>query len=144
MLRLRILLHEDLKPSLRTISDPERVFDNIESKVDFVTETLVSWERPWLMVFNNYDNPDTVINVSDYIPQGETGSILFTSRNADSRRLGTTTVRLTRMTENESLELLLRHSQHDRMTKTGQKGVKIVERLYPLLSYPRLHLLVGL
>ena len=46
----------------------------------FFHKTLTSWTVPWLMVFDNYDNPDTFPNIQDFIPQSEFGAILITSR----------------------------------------------------------------
>ena len=110
------------------ISDPGHVFDDIESKVDFVKQTLGAWERPWLMVFDNYDRPNEFKDISTYIPQGQTGAILFTSRHADSERLGTI-IKLTQMTEGESLELILRQSKRERNEESSVEGLKIVKKL---------------
>jgi hypothetical protein len=110
------------------ISSPRRVFDDIESKIAFVKETLGRWEKPWLMVFDNYDQPDKFKNISAYFPQGQTGSILFTSRHADSKRLGVV-IRLTHMTEDEGLELLLRQSGLERNDNNNAEGIKIVKTL---------------
>ena len=110
------------------ICDPGRVFDDIESKVEFVKGTLGSWQMPWLMVFDNYDNIDEFKNISDYLPQGRTGAILFTSRHAGSERLGSV-IRLSQMTEDESLELLLRQSKYERTDENNAEGMKIVKRL---------------
>jgi tetratricopeptide (TPR) repeat protein len=110
------------------ISYPGRVFNDIESKVAFVKGTLEGWQMPWLMVFDNYDNVDEFRNISDYLPEGRTGTILFTSRHASSERLGST-IRLTQMTEDGSLELLLRQSKCERTDENNAEGMKIVKRL---------------
>jgi Cdc6-like AAA superfamily ATPase len=108
------------------ISNPGRMFDSYESMIEFVKGTLSTWEEPWLMVFDHYDSPDELKNISDYFPQGEAGAILLTSRHAGSQRLGTT-IWLTRMTERESLELLLRRSNHEMNNANIEEGLKIVK-----------------
>jgi tetratricopeptide (TPR) repeat protein len=110
------------------ISSVGRMFDDVESRIAFVRETLGRWQSPWLMVFDNYDQPSEFRNITTYIPQGETGSILFTSRHADSERLGIT-IKVMRMTEDEGLELLLRQSKLERNDDNSIEGKEIVEKL---------------
>ena len=72
-----------------------------------VRNQIGKWTGRWLLVFDNYDNPKAFTSqaIRDYIPcQG--GHILFTSRHKDSSRLGCC-VDISRMTEGESVELLL-------------------------------------
>ncbi|KAH0534126.1 hypothetical protein FGG08_007284, partial [Glutinoglossum americanum] len=110
------------------ISSTERVFDDIESKITFVKETLERWRNPWLIVFDNYDKPSDFRNIMTYLPQTETGAILFTSRHADSERLGVT-IRVTRMTEHEGLELLLRQSKLEISDDNTMEGRKVIQKL---------------
>ncbi|KAI9858058.1 MAG: hypothetical protein M1813_007870 [Trichoglossum hirsutum] len=110
------------------ISSAGRVFDDIESKMAFVKETLRQWRNPWLMVFDNYDQPSEFRNITTCFPQGETGAILFTSRHADSERLGTT-IRVMRMAENEGLELLLRQSKLESNDDNAAEGRKVIQKL---------------
>ena len=56
------------------------------------------------------------------------GAIFFTSRHAHFERLGYT-IRITQMTEDESLELLLHQSKHERSYKNIAEGKKIVKKL---------------
>ena len=60
---------------------------DINARVAFVLKNLPSWTVQWLMVFDNYDNPDTFPNIRDFIPQSERGAILVTSRHPDSNAL---------------------------------------------------------
>ena len=73
-----------------------------------VQDALREWDRKWLMVFDNYDNPQAFQDhsIRNYVPGGKSGRILFTSRHRDSTRLGHK-VDASTMTENESLKLLL-------------------------------------
>ena len=80
------------------------------------------------MVFDNYDQPSEFRNITTYLPQGEAGAILFTSRHVDSERLGVA-IRVTRMTENEGLDLLLRQSRQERNDDNAAEGKKIVQKL---------------
>ncbi|KAI9781791.1 MAG: hypothetical protein M1816_002181 [Peltula sp. TS41687] len=109
------------------ISSTGQVFDDVEARIDFVKETLGRWDISWLIVFDNYDQPRDFKNVTEYIPQGGTGAILFTSRHGDSERLGFT-VRLTRMTEDEGLRLLFQ-SKLEMNAENVLEGTKIIQTL---------------
>ena len=89
---------------------------------------MENWRTPWLIVFDNYDQPGEFKNISDYIPQGQSGSILFTSRHADSKRLGAV-IKLTQMTEEEGVELLFRQSNEEENEYNKAEGAKIVKML---------------
>ena len=82
---------------------------NSENVISLIQDTLRDWKHPWLFVFDNYDNPSAFQSPSirDYIPSGGNGRILFTSRHEDSARLGHK-IEVSGMTENESLQVLLR------------------------------------
>ncbi|KAH0536108.1 hypothetical protein FGG08_006994 [Glutinoglossum americanum] len=110
------------------VSGPGRVFGNSESKIAFVKDTLGSWGKPWIIVFDNYDNPSEFKNISSYFPQGRSGAILFTSRHSESARLGIV-IRVTQMTEEEGTELLLRQSRLERNSDNTIDGRKIVRKL---------------
>ena len=73
-----------------------------------VQDALQHWDRHWLMVFDNYDNPQAFEghSIRNFVPSGKCGRIVFTSRHQDSARLGYQ-VDVSSMTENESLKLLL-------------------------------------
>ncbi|KAH0544047.1 hypothetical protein FGG08_001665, partial [Glutinoglossum americanum] len=110
------------------ISRTGRVFDDAESKIAFVKETLGGWQIPWLIVFDNYDQPKEFGDIAAYFPHGEAGAILITSRHSDSERLGVT-IRVTQMTEDEGLELLLRQTKLDRNDDNIVEGRKIIQKL---------------
>lgn len=65
--------------------------------------------------------PIDLKNISAYLPQGQTGAILFTSRHAASERLGIV-IKLSQMTEDESLELLLQQSKQERTDENNAEG----------------------
>jgi tetratricopeptide (TPR) repeat protein len=91
----------------RLISPGNEIGNEDSETVLLVRNQIGKWTGRWLLVFDNYDNPKAFTNqaIRSYIPcQG--GHILFTSRHKDSSRLGYC-VDLSRMTKDESVELLL-------------------------------------
>lgn len=42
-----------------------------ETKIRFVKSVLEQWEERWLLVFDNYDNPDGFHNVERFFPSSE-------------------------------------------------------------------------
>lgn len=73
-----------------------------------VRDALQDWNRLWLIIFDNYDNPQAFKghSITNYVPTGKSGRILFTSRHQDSARLGHK-IDASTMTEDESLKLLI-------------------------------------
>lgn len=66
-----------------------------------------SWEkREWLLVFDNADGDPSVI--SKFIPPGDRGNIIFTSRNRDMRRNADESAEVDMMEEDDAITLLLR------------------------------------
>ncbi|KAI4121535.1 MAG: hypothetical protein LQ347_006820 [Umbilicaria vellea] len=112
----------------KRISHPGLVFDDSESQIAFVKKTIGSWHIPWLVVFDNYDQPDQFDNITAYLPQGESGAFLFTSRHTDSDRLGVV-IKVTQMAEEEGLELLLSQSKLKRSDSNVVEGKKLIQRL---------------
>jgi hypothetical protein len=60
------------------------------ARIAFVLRKLVEFEEPWLMVFDNYDDPASFSNIRDYMPEGHYGDVLGTSRHLDTSELGFT------------------------------------------------------
>jgi tetratricopeptide (TPR) repeat protein len=86
-------------------------YERLNSEGEAVSKAhnvIERWTGRWLIVFDNYDNPGAFASrtIREYIPIGKEGRVLFASRHEDSSRLGHS-VNLSRMTENESVELLL-------------------------------------
>ena len=48
--------------------DPERLLDGSLSKAALVLEAVQEWEETWLMVFDNYDQPDIFPDIREYMP----------------------------------------------------------------------------
>ena len=78
--------------------------------MSLVKGSLQKFQRSWLVVLDNYDNPQafSARGIKEYIPlTGKNGHVLITSRHRDSARLGQEIV-VSSMTEDESVNLLLR------------------------------------
>jgi tetratricopeptide (TPR) repeat protein len=110
------------------MADPSRTFDNLEEKITFVKDTVEGWESRWLLVFDNYDDPTKDFNVAAFFPSSPFGTIVVTSRHEDSERLGKA-IHLDEMTEQESLELLLRRSKYEPTEENVMCGKLVVEKL---------------
>lgn len=70
------------------------------SRVSYVKEFFARSCDNWMLVFENFDRPDLFHNIKDYFPAGNSGACLFTSRHAQSGRLGTC-IAVTKMTEDD-------------------------------------------
>ena len=91
---------------------PGRIVDNPHEGVKLVRTALSNWSDPWLLVFDNYDNPSDIHDLMRFFPDNTCGSILITSRSTLSKELGNV-IELDRMEKHEGLELLLYVSQAD-------------------------------
>ncbi|KAL8768746.1 MAG: hypothetical protein Q9194_005629 [Teloschistes cf. exilis] len=107
----------------------DQVFDTLEERIEFTRERMEEWNRPWLLVMDNYDDPSRFPDLPDYIPSSKFGSVLITTRQANLERLGTV-VTVPPMSKKESLLLL-----YDRCGCANNPGsedhyaVEIVETL---------------
>jgi hypothetical protein len=99
--------------------------------VDFVLGKLEEWPEPWLLVFDNFDNPMSY-NLQDYIPDVEKGCILITTRNAGAdnyaQPLGNA-FELPPLSNGDALKLLLNQSGKAETIDNLDQGREIVERL---------------
>ncbi|KAI9859482.1 MAG: hypothetical protein M1813_006624 [Trichoglossum hirsutum] len=112
------------------ISGSKLVLADADTSIRFVTDAISAWQNPWLIVFDNFDQPSTfkVRNMKDYFPRGKNGAILFTSRFAGAKRLGHM-ITVTSMSESEGLELLLQRSGNNNNDDNCKAGKEIVQRL---------------
>ena len=122
-----------VKTSLETISEsiksPGQTLQD-EARVGFVMENLVEWPEPWIMVFDNHDNP-SAFNLQDFMPNGEHGCMLVTSRHGDTDSLTDPdyVIELQGLPEKDSLDILFKQSQVKATESNIQHGKFIVERL---------------
>jgi hypothetical protein len=111
-----------------------QAFDDAVAKVSFVKGRLARASKPWLMVFDNYDQPGYFPAIASFFPTPATAaasgkrSILVTSRYASTEWLGRV-VKVTGMTEHEALELLLRQTKSEKTDSAVRAGEEIMPRL---------------
>ncbi|KAL8726336.1 MAG: hypothetical protein Q9166_006784 [cf. Caloplaca sp. 2 TL-2023] len=110
--RIALTLNDE---SLAGIADEDRTIER-------VTTGLADWEEPWLLVFDNYDNPNKFTNIRRFLPQCEHGHVIFTSRRRDLDRLGSL-MEVPAMSSDEGVDLLLR-----RYSGEGEDSVTDIAR----------------
>lgn len=99
---------------------PNREFSDVKSRIVAVINDLEELEDPWLFVFDNYDYPEKFRNLEEYMPPGDMGHFLITSRHQQSSSLcGGRSVGVTGMQKTEAVNLLLKRLQ------TSTPGVQI-------------------
>lgn len=124
-----------LKTSLEGIAEyiepATSAFSNIDNKINFALESLANWPRPWLLVFDNYDDPIAFNSLQGFIPIGKHGSILITTRHADVDALGRDrrAIELHGLQEEDALELLCKMSVKTKEDYCMTHGESIVRRL---------------
>ncbi|KAI9869902.1 MAG: hypothetical protein M1830_004948, partial [Pleopsidium flavum] len=103
---------------------------NPEANIRIVLDIMSMWPMPWLLVFDNFDEPKAFDKkpIKDYFPRGKKGLILITSRHAASESLGHT-ITVTSMLESEALELLYCRSRYETSEANDAEGKRIVRRL---------------
>ena len=107
-----------------------RSYADTEAKIAFVKSTLGTWSEPWLLVYDNFDQPGIFHRtpLQKYFPVSAHGAIVIISRHAEAERLGAT-IQLEGMSEEEGLELLLRRSGLRMQSENALEGRNIVQRL---------------
>ncbi|KAK6597410.1 NB-ARC and TPR domain protein [Botrytis cinerea] len=91
---------------LKTIDSSAVLVGGEESK-SAVKNILGDWKEPWLLVFDNYDDPKSFSDLPSYFPKATSkeNAIIVTSRHISSGRLGSH-LKLDGLTEEESVQLL--------------------------------------
>ncbi|KAL8704095.1 MAG: hypothetical protein Q9201_002729 [Fulgogasparrea decipioides] len=107
---------------------PNQTLIDTASRVALVKNTLAQMTQPWLMVFDNYDDPASFPDVSTYFPVSRYGHILLTSRASESYRLGRL-IEVVEMAEQESVNLLLGVAGLDGNASSKSHCRAIVRRL---------------
>ena len=125
---------DTLQKDLVTISDvvkrsEDQLFESPEARIEFTLRRIEEWNRPWLLVIDNYDDPGRLPNLTSYMPNSAQGSILITSRQANLNRLGAV-VEVPPMSKEEALLLLYdRSGGADKFKGEDHHAAKIVELL---------------
>ncbi|ESZ90042.1 hypothetical protein SBOR_9571 [Sclerotinia borealis F-4128] len=115
---------------LKTI-DSTTVLAGSEENKSLVRNILRDWNEPWLLIFDNYDDPKSFSDLSSFFPaaSNKNSAIIVTSRHISSGRLGSH-LRLDGLTEEDSLQLLTSRCSSASGTEDDlREGRDIVKRL---------------
>ncbi|TGO25588.1 hypothetical protein BPAE_0077g00360 [Botrytis paeoniae] len=87
--------------------DSSAVLVGGEESISVVKNILGDWKEPWLLVFDNYDDPKSFGDLPSYFPNATSkeNAVVVTSRHISSGRLGSH-LKLDGLTEEESVQLL--------------------------------------
>jgi len=102
-----------------------------DARVSNVRRALANQETPWLMVFDNYDDPLSY-NLLKFFPENKLGMVIITSRHkaAESFALRQNRIELMGLTESEANRLLLLESELDpSVNGSSEHSAAIVHRL---------------
>lgn len=115
--------------NIRTaIERNHQTFLDEDDEIAYVKSTIKTWSFPWLMVFDNYDNPSDFSNIRGFIPFGMQGAILITTRHEDVRQLGTM-ISVPGLAEDNAVNLLMKHCEEEREPDNLQVAQEIVKTL---------------
>ena len=112
-----------------------RGISNLSAGVDNSVESVLRWisllQEEWLIVFDNADAPSPEV-VEKYIPPGNRGNILITSRNRAMGRIVSfeNHIEIKEMEEVDAISLLLKASRLDPLPEHLEDSKKIVTELY--------------
>ena len=126
-------LQGSLQSILERLKSPEAILQSREAQISYVLQKLASWHRRWLLVFDNYDDIEAFPNVRDYIPSSELGTVLITSRHADTIELTVgeedSFIQLHGLEESASVDLFTSQSQHNGKDSDSEHLKEIMNRL---------------
>jgi hypothetical protein len=98
--------------------------------VDFALESLGDWPEPWVMVLDNYDDPNSFPNLQYFIPLGKHGNILVTTRHEDVVSLDRgNAIELRGLAERDAFNLLFEQCMIKETESQVQYGKAIAKRL---------------
>lgn len=78
-------LQRDFTQVFDTIKSSEAILDTPTAKISYVLRCFTDDDEKWLLVFDGYY--DMSFNIQQYLPQGTSGTILITSRDANTSAL---------------------------------------------------------
>jgi len=113
------------------ISGNKQGFMEPDTKVEFVLNTISLLDTPWLLVFDNYDDPILFNNVQDFFPERGQGTIMLTTRRAETAALADDDwfIELPGLGPGDGVALLLKHCQIKPSETINEEALVIVERL---------------
>lgn len=126
-------LRKELISLVDVLKQPGQIFDNDAHRLQVVLDRIRTWNRKWLLVFDNYDNPKFFQSLErDYIPHSTFGSILVTSRYQELNELGEV-IPVPPMTPDEAKSLLQKALQLDKPgsinTENTDRANEVVKKL---------------
>jgi len=103
---------------------------NQEESIESVKRWLCS-KKNWLLIIDNADDPS--LDVAQFFPACDQGSIIITSRNQDSRQYASqpsNTYRIDQMSAKDGVSLLLKTAMKECNDEVSRKlGGEVVEKL---------------
>jgi hypothetical protein len=123
---------ESMKMSLRGIpSLPSAQYSGVDDSVESVLQWISFLQEGWLIVFDNADAPRPEV-VEKFIPPGDRGNILITSRNGSMGRIVSfeNRIEIKEMDKADAITLLLKASRLERLPEHLEVSKKIVTELY--------------
>ena len=100
----------DIKRIVKRLSVESEHHQDAQVMVSIFHQWLRGLKSPWMLVFDNYDDPPAFQDIADFYL--DSGAIVITSRHPSSKRLGTA-FEVGAMTDEEGVKLLLRDAKHD-------------------------------
>jgi len=82
---------------------------NADQKVNFVLETWTNWHSPYLVIYDNFDDPEFQ-DIQTFIPPFGPGAILLTSRLRGAVDVVDHSIDISVMAEDEAVDLLTSRS----------------------------------
>ncbi|KAK5215261.1 hypothetical protein LTR72_011673 [Exophiala xenobiotica] len=119
---------QSLEQVAAEIGQPLMGIDDARTRIRLVVHALSRWNERWLMVLDNYDDPDHFATIDRFIPSYSLGDILITTRSRGLESLGQV-LTVPPMTQQEGTELLLRDHSTFKVDTYQEKCYQIVRRL---------------
>ena len=120
-----------METSLRGISSLSAAqYSRVDDSVESVLQWISFLQEEWLMVFDNADVPPPEV-VEKFIPSGNSGNILITSRNRSMGRIVSSEnrIEIKEMEEADAIILLLKASCLDPLPEHSEVSKRIVNEL---------------
>lgn len=126
-------LRKELISLVDVLKQPGQIFENDAHCLQVVLDRIRTWNRNWLLVFDNYNNPKAFQSLErDYIPHSTFGSILVTSRYQEPNELGEV-IPVPPMTPDKAKSLLQKGVQLDKPGSIGtedtDRAIQVVKKL---------------
>ena len=102
----------------------------VDENIDSVKRSLANSLQSWLLVFDNADDPN--LKLDPYLPTGNRGDIIITSRNPQCRNYNTVGyLEIGRLSVEDALSLLSQivYSEIQVPPTAAEKGKKVVDAL---------------